>query len=96
MNLFDRLLHRRLCNEQPADSGAAPASSEQAAPAAEAPAPAGDPANQKAISRILALKVTSLRTTSPLMVISQRISRKTKSRSRKVRRRNTNLPLAKA
>ncbi|KAE9882863.1 peptidase, partial [Escherichia coli] len=44
MNLFDRLLHRRLCNEQPADGGAAPASSEQAAPAAEAPAPAGDPA----------------------------------------------------
>lgn len=44
MNLFDRLLHRRLCNEQPADGGAAPASSEQAAPAAEAPAPAGDTA----------------------------------------------------
>ncbi|ENI1096050.1 TPA: peptidase [Enterobacter hormaechei subsp. steigerwaltii] len=44
MNLFDRLLHRRLCNEQPADGGAAPASSEQAAPAADAPAPAGDTA----------------------------------------------------
>lgn len=44
MNLFERLLHRRLCNEQPADGGAAPAPSEQAAPAAEAPAPAGDPA----------------------------------------------------
>lgn len=44
MNLFERLLHRRLCNEQPADGGAAPASSEQAAPAAEAPAPAGEPA----------------------------------------------------
>ena len=44
MNLFDRLLHRRLCNEQPADGGAAPASSEQAAPAADAPAPAADPA----------------------------------------------------
>ncbi|OOK79664.1 peptidase [Pedobacter himalayensis] len=44
MNLFDRLLHRRLCNEQPADGGAAPAPSEPAAPAAEAPAPAGDPA----------------------------------------------------
>lgn len=42
MNLFDRLLHRRLCNEQPADGGAAPASSEQAAPAAEAPVPTGD------------------------------------------------------
>jgi len=44
MNLFERLLHRRLCNEQPADGGAAPAQSEQTAPAAEAPAPAGDPA----------------------------------------------------
>ncbi|HDS3784423.1 TPA: peptidase [Enterobacter ludwigii] len=44
MNLFERLLHRSLCNEQPADGGAAPASSEQAAPAADAPAPAADPA----------------------------------------------------
>ncbi|MEP9339133.1 peptidase [Enterobacter kobei] len=44
MNLFDRLLHRRLCNEQPADGGAAPAPSEPAAPAADAPAPADDPA----------------------------------------------------
>lgn len=42
MNLFERLLHR-LCNEQPADGGAAPAPSEPAAPAAEAPAPAADP-----------------------------------------------------
>ncbi|EQA6778039.1 TPA: peptidase [Enterobacter hormaechei] len=42
MNLFDRLLHRRLCNEQPADGGAAPAPSEPAAPAADAPAPAAD------------------------------------------------------
>ncbi len=44
MNLFERLLHRRLCNEQPADGGSAPAPSEPAAPAAEAPAPAADPA----------------------------------------------------
>ncbi|HBR2034554.1 TPA: peptidase [Klebsiella variicola subsp. variicola] len=44
MNLFDRLLHRRLCNEQPADGGSAPAPSEPAAPAADAPAPAVDPA----------------------------------------------------
>ncbi|MFW0558657.1 peptidase [Enterobacter hormaechei] len=44
MNLFDRLLHRRLCNEQPADGGAAPAPSEPAVPAAEAPAPVGDSA----------------------------------------------------
>ncbi|HAB2181018.1 peptidase [Salmonella enterica] len=44
MNLFERLPHRRLCNEQPADGGAAPAPSEPAAPAADAPAPAADPA----------------------------------------------------
>jgi len=44
MNLFERLLHRRLCNEQPADGGAAPAPSEPSAPAADAPAPAGGPA----------------------------------------------------
>ncbi|EMF0895824.1 peptidase [Enterobacter hormaechei] len=47
MNLFERLLHRRLCNEQPADGGAAPASSEPSAPAADAPAPAADPAKQE-------------------------------------------------
>ncbi|MDR8320361.1 peptidase, partial [Acinetobacter baumannii] len=28
MNLFERLLHRRLCNEQPADGGTAPAPAE--------------------------------------------------------------------
>ncbi|WP_284999982.1 peptidase [Escherichia coli] len=44
MNLFERLLHRRLCNEQPADGGTAPAPSEPSAPAADAPAPAADPA----------------------------------------------------
>ncbi|MCI1184663.1 peptidase [Escherichia coli] len=44
MNLFERLLHRRLCNEQPADGGDAPASSEPAAPAGDAQAPAGDQA----------------------------------------------------
>lgn len=44
MNLFERLLHRRLCNEQPTDGGAAPAPSEPAAPAADVPAPAADPA----------------------------------------------------
>lgn len=47
MNLFERLLHRRLCNEQPADGGAAPAPSEPSAPAADAPAPAADPAKPK-------------------------------------------------
>ncbi|HDP4933819.1 TPA: peptidase [Escherichia coli] len=48
MNLFDRLLHRRLCNEQPADGGAAPAPSEPAAPqpgAGDNPAPAAEPEN---------------------------------------------------
>ncbi|OUY78097.1 peptidase [Klebsiella pneumoniae] len=34
MNLLERLLHRRLCNEQPADGGAAPAASEPSAPGA--------------------------------------------------------------
>ncbi|QMR74650.1 peptidase [Enterobacter sp. RHBSTW-00175] len=47
MNLFERLLHRRLCNEQPADGGAAPAPSAPAAPAAEVPEPAGEPAKQE-------------------------------------------------
>ncbi|WP_312738303.1 peptidase [Atlantibacter hermannii] len=46
MNLFERLIYRRLCNEQPADGGAAPAASE---PAAQSPTgndtPATDPAN---------------------------------------------------
>lgn len=44
MILFERLLHRRLCNEQPADGGAAPAPSDPAAPAAGAGASAADPA----------------------------------------------------
>lgn len=46
MNLFELLIYRRLCNEQPADGGAAPAASE---PAAQSPTgndtPATDPAN---------------------------------------------------
>ncbi|MGS1867684.1 peptidase [Klebsiella michiganensis] len=37
MNLFERFLYRRLCNEQQADGGAAPAPSDPAAPAADAP-----------------------------------------------------------
>ncbi|KKF68294.1 peptidase [Citrobacter amalonaticus] len=40
MNLFERLLYRRLCNEQPADGGAAPA-------AGDNPAPAGEPAQKE-------------------------------------------------
>ncbi|HBV3315386.1 TPA: peptidase [Klebsiella pneumoniae] len=42
MNLFDRLLYRRLCNEQPADGGTAPAPSEPPAPAADPAKPEGD------------------------------------------------------
>ncbi|HBS3259297.1 peptidase [Klebsiella pneumoniae] len=41
MNLLERLLHRRLCNEQPADGGAAPAASEPSSPGAGT-APQGD------------------------------------------------------
>ncbi|MEC3731832.1 peptidase [Escherichia coli] len=44
MNLFERLLYSRLCNEQPADGGAAPATSEPATSAGDNPAPAGEPA----------------------------------------------------
>ncbi|MEW5560614.1 peptidase [Enterobacter asburiae] len=44
MNLFERLLHRRLCNEQPVDGGAAPAASEPAPTAGDNPTPAGAPA----------------------------------------------------
>lgn len=46
MTLFERLLHRRLCNEQPADGGAAPAASEPSAPGADA-APHGDQSAQQ-------------------------------------------------
>ncbi|HBX2713802.1 TPA: peptidase [Klebsiella pneumoniae] len=42
MNLFERLLHRCLCNEQPADGGTAPAPSEPPAPAADPAKPEGD------------------------------------------------------
>lgn len=34
MNLFERLMYRRLCNEQPADGGAAPAAASEPTPAA--------------------------------------------------------------
>ncbi|HDX8826597.1 TPA: peptidase [Klebsiella michiganensis] len=48
MNLFERLLYRRLCNEQPADGGAAPAAaSEPAAPAGDPSTPASEPAQQE-------------------------------------------------
>lgn len=44
MNLFERLLYSRLCNEQPADGGSEPAASEPAPAAGDNPAPAGEPA----------------------------------------------------
>lgn len=47
MNLFERLLYRRLCNEQPVDGGAAPAASEPSAPTGDNPAPVGDPSQQE-------------------------------------------------
>ncbi|EMO3782338.1 hypothetical protein AF48_02736 [Klebsiella aerogenes MGH 62] len=47
MNLFERLLYRRLCNEQPADGGTAPAASEPAAPAGDPSTPASEPAQQE-------------------------------------------------
>ncbi len=47
MNLFERLLYRRLCNEQPVDGGAAPAASEPSAPAGDNHAPVGDPSQQE-------------------------------------------------
>lgn len=44
MNLFERLMYHRLCNEQPADGGAAPAASEPAPATGDNPAPAGEQA----------------------------------------------------
>ncbi|EPV0628789.1 peptidase [Citrobacter koseri] len=44
MNLFERLLYSRLCNEQSVDGGAVPAASEPAPAAGNNPAPADDPA----------------------------------------------------
>ena len=46
MTLFERSLHRRLCNEQPADGGAAPAASEPSAPGTGA-SPQGDQSAQQ-------------------------------------------------
>ncbi|HFD8278716.1 TPA: peptidase [Raoultella ornithinolytica] len=43
MNLFERLMYRRLCNEQPGDGGAAPAASEPS-PAPAPTEPAQEPA----------------------------------------------------
>lgn len=45
MNLFERLMFRRLCNEQASDGGAAPAASEPAQSTPQAPQPA-EPSTQ--------------------------------------------------
>ena len=47
MNLFERLLYRRLCNEQPVDGGAAPAASETVSACGDNPVPVGDPSQQE-------------------------------------------------
>ncbi|MBU4681211.1 peptidase [Cedecea davisae] len=47
MNLFERLMFRRLCNEQPGDGGAAPAASEPAGAAGDKPAGSDAPASQE-------------------------------------------------
>ncbi|HCM7359886.1 TPA: peptidase [Klebsiella aerogenes] len=49
MTLFERLMYRRLCNEQPADGGAAPAAASEPAPAA-GDNHAGNPASTEAAS----------------------------------------------
>ncbi|MBX4686734.1 peptidase [Klebsiella pneumoniae] len=46
MTLFERLLHRRLCIEQPADGGAAPAASEPSAPGSGAASQSDQSAQQ--------------------------------------------------
>ncbi|HBX8072206.1 peptidase [Klebsiella pneumoniae] len=46
MTLFERLLHRRLCNEQPADGGASPAASEPSAPGTGSATQGDQPAQQ--------------------------------------------------
>lgn len=52
MNLFERLIHRRLCNEQPADGGAAPAAaSAEPAPAGDNPQPVADGKGSEASSQ---------------------------------------------
>lgn len=49
MNLFERLMYRRLCNEQPADGGAAPAAASEPAPES-GDNPAGNHASSEAAS----------------------------------------------
>ncbi|HIB9048869.1 TPA: peptidase [Raoultella planticola] len=49
MNLFERLMYRRLHNEQLPDGGAASAASEPAAPAVDAPQLVADPADKPAV-----------------------------------------------
>lgn len=92
MNLFERLLHRRLCNEQPADGGAAPAASEPSAPGTGS-APQGDqPAQQDGENPSVDGEGHQEKTENR----DGEQQKPRKSRSRKARRRNTNSVQVKA
>jgi hypothetical protein len=75
MNLFERLLHRRLCNEQPADGGRCTGTVCASSTCCRSSAACSEPAKPEGDKPQPALKVTSLRKISPLMVISQLKSR---------------------
>ncbi|WFF17814.1 hypothetical protein P5P93_24635 [Klebsiella pneumoniae] len=82
MNLFERLLHRRLCNEQLADGGAAPAASEPSAPGTGS-APQGDqPAQQDGENPSVDGEGHQEKTGEP----GRRAAKPRESRSRKARR----------
>ncbi len=93
MNLFERLLYSRLCNEQPVDGGAAPAASEQSAPAGDNPAPVGDHAKQEGENNLL-LMVINLLLTKSLKTISR--MKKRTAINQRVRLRSTSFRLPKA
>ena len=96
MNLFERLLHRRLCNEQPADGGAAPAPSEPSAPAADAPAPAADPAKPEGDKPQPGAEGDKPQDEKPADGDKPADKLMTKNRSRKALRRNMSSRLVKA
>ena len=94
MNLFERLLHRRLCNEQPVDGGAAPAASEPSAPAGDNPAPVGDPSQQEGDKPQPLLMAINLLMTKSLKTISR--MKKRTAINQRVRLRSTSFRLPKA
>lgn len=71
MNLFERLLYRRLCNEQPVDGGAASAASEPSAPAGDTLLQLVIHHNRKVISHNLLLMAINLLMTKSLKTISR-------------------------